>query len=125
MKKTISSIIFIFSGLIFSQEPSQSSLFTPLLDNLSVSYESISQWYLNDSYVDSQGINTIGDEELRTTNYLRLDYSFNDNFSAGLQLESYMKQKRYLGIWLQSYCPAPPKVCVGKKTCSRTWPHNH
>ena len=89
MKKTISSIIFIFSGLIFSQEPSQSSLFTPFLDNLSVSYESISQWYLNDSYVDSQGVNTIGDEELRTTNYLRLDYSFNDNFSAGLQLESY------------------------------------
>ena len=89
MKKTISSIIFIYSGLILGQEPSQSSLFTPFLDNLSVSYESISQWYLNDSYVDRQGINSIGDEKLRTTNYLRLDYSFYDHFSAGLQLESY------------------------------------
>ena len=89
MKKTIFTIIFIYSGLIFSQEASQSTLFAPFLDNLSASFESISQWYLNDSYVDSQGLNLIGEEKLRTTNYLRLDYSFDKNFSAGLQLESY------------------------------------
>ena len=89
MKKTILTVIFIYSGLIFGQEPNQSSLFAPFSNNISVSFESISQWYLNDSYVDNQGVNSIGDEKLRTTNYLRLDYSLDDNVSVGLQLESY------------------------------------
>ena len=90
LKKTISAIIFIYSGLIFGQEPNQSTLFSPLLDKLSVNFESNSQWYLNDSYVDNpENPNQIGEEKLRTTNYLRLDYSFDDRFSAGLQLESY------------------------------------
>ena len=90
MKKTISTIIFIYSSLIFGQEPNQSTLFSTLLDKLSVNFESNSQWYLNDSYVDNpENPNQIGEEKLRTTNYLRLDYSFDDRFSAGLQLESY------------------------------------
>ena len=90
MKKTISTIIFIYSSLIFGQEPNQSTLFSSLLDKLSVNFESNSQWYLNDSYVDNpENPNQIGEEKLRTTNYLRLDYSFDDRFSAGLQLESY------------------------------------
>ena len=90
LKKTISTIIFIYSSLIFGQEPNQSTLFSSLLDKLSVNFESNSQWYLNDSYVDNpENPNQIGEEKLRTTNYLRLDYSFDDRFSAGLQLESY------------------------------------
>jgi hypothetical protein len=90
LKKTISAIIFIYSGLIFGQEPNQSTLFSSLLDKLSVNFESNSQWYLNDSYVNNPvNPNQIGEEKLRTTNYLRLDYSLNDRFSAGLQLESY------------------------------------
>ena len=57
-----------------------------VLSHLSGSLESNLQWYNNDPEfleVDYE------DEYLRSNSYLRLDYEFLNNFTAGLQLESY------------------------------------
>ena len=76
--------------MIFGQESKQSSSITSLFNRLSVNFESNSQWYLNDSYVDNpENPNQIGEEKLRTVNFLRLDYNISDNFSSGIQIESY------------------------------------
>ena len=56
------------------------------MSHLSGSLESNLQWYNNDPEfleVDYE------DEYLRSNSYLRLDYEFLNNFTAGLQLESY------------------------------------
>lgn len=90
LMKFQSTVFILFFALLTSAQNKDSiSFFEQFNDKLSVNYESISQWYLNDSYIDDQNLNLIGDEKLRSTNYLRLDYLFNDNFSAGLQLESF------------------------------------
>ena len=57
-----------------------------VLSHLSGSLESNLQWYNNDPEfleVDYE------DEYLRSNSYLRLDYEFLNNFTVGLQLESY------------------------------------
>ena len=67
--------------MIFGQESKQSSSITSLFNRLSVNFESNSQWYLNDSYVDNpENPNQIGEEKLRTVNFLRLDYNISDIF---------------------------------------------
>lgn len=85
-KKSLSTILLCIWGFsTYSQEANQESIFNTIKNNLSVSYESNSQWYLNDSkFGDFEE-----DEHLRTTNFLRLDYKISDHFSAGIQLESY------------------------------------
>ena len=61
------------------------NLFQEINNNLITSFESNSQWYLNDRKFGSFE----EEEHLRTTKFLRLDYSINDKLKAGLQLESY------------------------------------
>jgi len=93
LKKIIKyySCVFLifFNYFTYAQNAKLSKELIQFTNKLNVNFESISQWYLNDPYVDEQNINSIGEEKLRTTHYLRLDYTFDDNFSAGLQLESY------------------------------------
>ncbi|MDB2632407.1 DUF6029 family protein, partial [Flavobacteriaceae bacterium] len=71
---------------VFAQEETkETSIFKHFKNNLSASYESNTQWYLNDSkFGDFEE-----EEHLRSTNFLRLDYSISNQFSAGIQLESY------------------------------------
>ncbi|NNL16259.1 MAG: hypothetical protein HKO81_06420 [Flavobacteriaceae bacterium] len=68
-----------------SKENSDQNQFNQYLKNLTGSLESNAQWYINDK--------TLGefteDEHVRANSYLRLDYNFLNNFTVGLQVESY------------------------------------
>lgn len=57
-----------------------------ILSNLSGSLESNVQWYNNDPKFQDVDYN---DEYIRSNSYLRLDYEFLNNFTAGIQIESY------------------------------------
>ena len=90
LKKTVTVLMTICVMNTFAQKNESISIFDQFSKRLSASFESNSQWYLKDSYVDNpNNPNQIGEERLRTTNFLRLDYQFSEKFSAGLQLESY------------------------------------
>jgi hypothetical protein len=90
LKKTVTVLMTICVMYAFAQKNESISIFDRFSKRLSASFESNSQWYLKDSYVDNpNNPNQIGEERLRTTNFLRLDYQFSEKFSAGLQLESY------------------------------------
>ena len=86
IKKTLVTCFLFLTLFSFSQEQKHTnSFFQSFKNNLRTSYESNSQWYLNDSkFGDFEE-----EEHLRSTNFLRLDYSISNQFSAGLQLESY------------------------------------
>ena len=80
----------LFAAVIFSlnllAQEDKKSFTQDVLSHLSGSLESNVQWYNNDPKfleVDYE------DEYLRSNSYLRLDYEFLNNFTAGLQLESY------------------------------------
>ena len=85
IKKLIILLTPLFVLSAYSQEANAESIFASVKNNLNVSFESNSQWYLNDSkFGDFEE-----DEHLRTTNFLRLDYAISNRFTAGMQLESY------------------------------------
>ena len=87
MKKIIFCLAFAMPLIALSQdtETQERTAFKQFLNNLSGSFESNAQWYINDK--------TLGDfnedEHVRANSYLRLDYGFLDNFTVGLQAESY------------------------------------
>jgi len=92
MKKIALCIFAIsFSLFGFSQEENDSiqkenkSSFSKFKDNLSASFESNGQWYLNDKKTGKFE----EQEHVRANSYLRLDYSFLKNFTVGIQAESY------------------------------------
>ncbi|OUS03448.1 hypothetical protein A9Q86_00615 [Flavobacteriales bacterium 33_180_T64] len=83
------SLFFLFN-LSFSQENtsnSQDSISTlkKIRTNLTGSFESNAQWYLNDKKTGEFE----DKEHVRANSYFRLNYSFLDNFTAGIQVESY------------------------------------
>ena len=84
-KQSIGFLIMLCMFFANSQNDKSYSIFDEISNNLSASFESNSQWYLNDTEFGDFEEN----EHLRTTNFLRLDYNFSENFSAGIQLESY------------------------------------
>ncbi|WP_323786882.1 DUF6029 family protein [Psychroserpens sp.] len=83
--------ICLFSIPTFAQEEENNeeedkSTFKEILNNLSGSFESNGQWYLNDKKTG-----TFEDEDhVRANSYLRLNYYFLKNFTAGIQIESYV-----------------------------------
>ena len=87
MKKIILCLVLTMPLMVFSQEPDtqDQSTFNQFLNNLSGSFESNAQWYLNDKKTGEFP----EDEHVRANSYLILDYNFLNNFSVGLQAESY------------------------------------
>ena len=87
MKKIIIYLLLVLPFIFYGQksENTEQKTISQFLNNLSGSFESNAQWYVNDK--------TLGDfnenEHLRANSYLRLDYGFLDNFSLGVQVESY------------------------------------
>ena len=67
------------------EDSNSESTFSQFMENLSGSFESNGQWYLNDKKTGAFE----EDEHVRANSYLRLNYYFLENFSAGLQVESY------------------------------------
>ena len=89
MHKPIFAILVFFISIgIQSQETEEKSRFENIKERLNVSFESSSQWYLND---DKTG-DFDEDEKLRANSYLRIDYQISEHFSSGFQLESYMPE---------------------------------
>lgn len=95
MKKTTVLFLLLFPILGFSQETEgeeEKTIFKQFLDNLSGSFESNGQWYIDDpvlgSVNDTPGFD-LEDKRVRANSYLRLDYGFLNNFTIGLQAESY------------------------------------
>ena len=82
-------VAYTFFG--YSQEESpkedneEQTTFKKFTDNLSGSFESNAQWYLNDKETGRFD----EDEHVRANSYLRLDYNFLENFTVGIQGESY------------------------------------
>ena len=87
-KPIFAILVFFISTGIQSQETEKKSRFENIKDRLNVSFESNSQWYLND---DKTG-DFDEDEKLRSNSYLRIDYQISEHFSSGFQLESYMPE---------------------------------
>lgn len=86
------SLVFLFN-ISFSQEnPSNSqdslSTFKKIRNHVTGSFESNAQWYLNDKKTGEFE----EEEHVRANSYFRLNYSFLDNFTAGIQVESYLPQ---------------------------------
>jgi len=84
-KKTTLVLMLICTFQMFGQDKESDSVFNEWSKELSLSFESNSQWYLNDSKFGDFN----EEEHLRTTNFLRMDYNISNDFSAGLQMESY------------------------------------
>lgn len=85
MIRNLFTLCLCAAGIIAHSQENKASFFNTLKNNLTISYESNSQWYLNDSkFGDFEE-----EEHLRTTNFLRLDYTVSDRLTAGIQLESY------------------------------------
>mgnify|MGYP004104890595 CR=1 FL=1 len=95
MKKTTVLFLFILPILSVAQETEneKETTFNQFLDNLTGSFESNAQWYVNDDvlgdFSDPIPEFDLANEHLRANSYLRLDYSFLNNFTIGLQVESY------------------------------------
>ena len=78
----------------FSQDNDQdNSLVKDFLSHLTGSLETNAQWYTNDKdlgpFEDPYAPFEVRDESVRVNSYLRLDYNFLNNFTVGLQVESY------------------------------------
>ncbi|WP_232730371.1 DUF6029 family protein [Lacinutrix sp. Bg11-31] len=95
MKKIAVLIVLILPMLSFAQETDtkDNTIFKQFLDNLSGSLETNGQWYTNDAvlgdFEDPNPTFDLRNEHVRINSYLRLDYSFLENFTVGLQAESY------------------------------------
>ena len=84
--RSIPLVAIIIASVNLVAQEDQKNFTQDVLSHLSGSLESNLQWYNNDPEfleVDYE------DEYLRSNSYLRLDYEFLNNFTAGLQLESY------------------------------------
>ena len=91
MKKIIFCLVLTMPFTVFSQDPDtqEPSTFNQFLNNLSGSFESNAQWYLNDTKTGEFP----EDEHVRANSYFKLDYGFLDNFSVGIQAESYAPEQ--------------------------------
>jgi len=95
MKYIIACLIMALPVLSYSQDSTDTtpSTFSKIISNLSGSYEGNLQWYVNDKILgdfdDPVSEFDIRNEHIRANQYLRLDYSFSENFTAGVQVESY------------------------------------
>ncbi|MDE5422721.1 DUF6029 family protein [Ancylomarina sp. DW003] len=99
MKKIIICFVALaIPFVVLSQETNtqEKTRFKRFLNNLSGSFESNAQWYLDD---DKTG-DFEEDEHIRANSYLKLDYNFLGNFSIGLQAESYMPEPLLNYDWL-------------------------
>ncbi len=87
MKKIIICLALIIPFIATSQETDtiKKKTFKTFLENLSGSFESNAQWYLNDKKTGRFQ----EDNPVRANSYLKLDYHFLTNFSVGIQAESY------------------------------------
>ena len=85
MSTRIKILVLISIFMCVRSNAQDINLFQEINNNLITSFESNSQWYLNDRKFGSFE----EEEHLRTTKFLRLDYSIDDKLKAGLQLESY------------------------------------
>ena len=87
MKKIILCLSLFLPFMVVGQQTDTQdpNSFKQFLNNLSGSFESNGQWYVNDKTLGEFG----EDEHVRANSYLRLDYGFLDNFTVGLQVESY------------------------------------
>ena len=84
--RSIPLVAIIIASVNLVAQEDQKNFTQDVLSHLSGSLESNLQWYNNDPEfleVDYE------DEYLRSNSYLRLDYEFLNNFTVGLQLESY------------------------------------
>ncbi|SEA48827.1 DUF6029 family protein [Bizionia paragorgiae] len=95
MKSTINLLLgcLLLPTLLFSQEnidstTTSTTTFNKFFNNLTGSFESNAQWYLNDKETGQFE----EEEHLRANSYLKLNYYFLSNFSAGVQVESYAPQ---------------------------------
>ncbi len=86
MNKALINLFFLcISICLYPQEQKSSSSFKDIINRINISFESNTQWYLNDAKTgDFQE-----EEKLRSNSYLRIDYQISKNFSSGFQLESY------------------------------------
>ncbi len=95
MNKTAIIIVILIPFLSFSQEKGteKNTFINQFLNNLTGSFESNAHWYINDRtlgrFEDPNPEFDLKNEHVRVNSYLRLDYSFLDNFTVGLQTESY------------------------------------
>ena len=87
-RKILTLLVLFISVTIHSQEINEKSNFNKIKERLNVSFESTSQWYLND---DKTG-DFDEEERLRANSYLRFDYQISERFSSGFQIESYMPE---------------------------------
>ncbi len=87
MKNILIILLLTIPIILYSQKKDESDQnnLDQFFNNLTGSFESNAQWYINDK--------TLGDfsedEHIRANSYLRMDYNFLNNFTVGLQLESY------------------------------------
>ncbi|WP_397363621.1 DUF6029 family protein [Olleya sp. R77988] len=95
MKKIAILIVLILPILSLAQDnkEEEKSTFKKILNNLTGSLETNAQWYINDNvlgdFEDPIAEFDLKNEHIRINSYLRLDYSFLDNFTVGIQAESY------------------------------------
>jgi hypothetical protein len=98
MKRSTVLFLLLLPLLNFSQEAQESkdnkdTLIKDFLNNLTGSFESNGQWYINDpvlgDFEDPIPEFDLENKHLRANSYLRLDYNFLKNFTIGLQVESY------------------------------------
>lgn len=87
MKKIIKLLLCLAPTLVLAQQDQENpSTFNQFLNNLSGSFESNAQWYLNDKKTGEFE----EEDQLRANSYLRLDYQFLKHFKVGIQAESYL-----------------------------------
>ena len=87
-KQILVALVSLITVAIHSQETEEKSSFNKIIERLNVSFESNSQWYLNDDAIKDFD----EEEKLRANSYLRIDYQISDRFSSGFQLESYVPE---------------------------------
>ncbi len=87
MKRIILCFVFVIPFLLLGQQQDsgEQSAFNQFLNNLTGSFESNAQWYVNDKKLGDFP----EDKQVRENSYLRLDYGFLKRFTVGLQIESY------------------------------------
>jgi len=95
MKKTTVLFLLLLPMVSFSQETEEDKepIINQFLNNLTGSFESNAQWYINDKvlgdFEDPIPEFDLENKHVRANSYLRLDYNFMNNFTVGLQVESY------------------------------------
>lgn len=95
MKKIAILFVLILPILSFAQETESenNTVVKQFLNNLTGSFESNAQWYVNDDVLgefdDPIPEFALENKHLRANSYLRLDYNFLENFTIGIQAESY------------------------------------